>query len=242
MDFSDLKEMTYPIFNDDILHIIDDYNLWKIFNYIVENNNSNFLPYHNIRHILHVTKAAHDIYWKRLHNECDLCDCDDCAWENFYSTSEELVTASLFHDFNHSGGKLKDKENVDIAINKMREFFLMHTSSSDARIKRIEDIIRATEYPYSEKNNINILSEIIRDADLSQSASDDFLFYVIGLMQETNTSLNDEDIIYSFKEIVFNTIAFNKNNKFFLEESEELFGEKRRKNIQMLENILKYGY
>ena len=242
MDFSDLKEMTYPIFNDDILHIIDDYNLWKIFNYIVENNNSNFLPYHNIRHILHVTKASHDIYWKRLHNECDLCNCDDCAWEGFYSTSEELVIASLFHDFNHSGGKLKDKENVDIAINKMKEFFLMHTSSSDARIKRIEDIIRATEYPYSEKNNINILSEIIRDADLSQSASDDFLFYVIGLMQETNTSLNDEDIIYSFKEIVFNTIAFNKNNKFFLEESEELFGEKRRKNIQMLENILKYGY
>ena len=161
MDFTELKEISRPIFHKDILHIIDEFGLWKIFNYILENNNSNFLPYHNIRHTLHVAQSAHDIYWKILHKECDLCNCDDCAWEDFYSTSEELIIAALFHDFNHSGGKLKDKENVDIAINKMREFFLAHTTSSDARIKRIEDIIRATEYPYSEKNNINTLSDIV---------------------------------------------------------------------------------
>ena len=242
MNVEEVKCISYPIFNKDILHIIDEHGLWKIFNYLIENNNSNYAPYHGIRHTLHVAEAAHNIYWKKLHNECDLCDCDDCQWEDFYSTGEELVIAALFHDFEHSQGRFQDKKNVDLAINHMRTYFLSHTSSSDKRIKRIEDIIRATEYPYSEEYNINSLSEIIRDADLSQSASDDFLFFVMGLMQEINSSMRDEDDECSFLTIVEGAVKFNKENKFFLPETEELFGEKRKQNIQMLENILKYGH
>ena len=98
MNVEEVKCISYPIFNKDILHIIDEHGLWKIFSYLIENNNSNFLPYHNIRHTLHVAQAAHNIYWKKLHNECDLCDCDDCQWEDFYSTGEELVIAALFHE------------------------------------------------------------------------------------------------------------------------------------------------
>ena len=239
IDFSEAKGIEHPLFNIDVLNIIEDYNLWKMFFFVVENNSSNYAPYHGIRHTLHVVKAAHDIYWEKLNKECDLCDCDECAWDDFYATSEELVIAALFHDFNHSQGKLKDKQNVDNAIDSTENYLSYSSNFSYAKIKRITEIIRATEYPYSEENNINVLSEIIRDADLSQSASDDFLFYVMGLMEETNSSMSEEDEECSFKVIIENTIEFNKLHKFYLLESEKLFGEKRSKNIKMLEGILK---
>ena len=241
MNLENVRGVKVPVFNTDILNIIHEYNLWKIFYFIVENNPSNFAPYHGIRHTLHVMKAAHDIYWNRLHNECDLCDCDDCAWYDFYSTSEDLVIAALFHDFNHSQGVYTDKGNVDDAIKGAVDFMTYRTPYSLQKIERIASIIRATEYPYSEANNINILSEIIRDADLSQSASDDFLFYVMGLMQENNDSRDGYEDIHSFKTIIENTIKFNKANKFFLPETEEIYGEQRKRNIQMLENLLEYG-
>ena len=49
MNVEEVKCISYPIFNKDILHIIDEHGLWKIFNYLIENNNSNYAPYHGLR-------------------------------------------------------------------------------------------------------------------------------------------------------------------------------------------------
>jgi len=150
--------------------------LEKSFNYIIENNQSVNLPYHNTRHLVKVFDTALDI--------ASLSDLTD-------SEIVELGIACLFHDFNHSGGKLTDSENIDIAI---KEFLLFFESNEKLfewiNATNIIDMIHSTEFP-KKREPITLQQRIIMDSDLIQCYDVDwFLFAIKGLSSERGVDVS----------------------------------------------------
>lgn len=127
-------------------------------------------PYHNFRHMLHVTWLC---YQACLFYRVDL---DSRRMRN-------LLIAALFHDFDHSGMLGDDDLNIARAVRGLERYICPDDTGS---LGDITTIIRATEYPYlvsSEK--LGLLERIIRDCDLSQAFSVAWIQQVvIGLSQE----------------------------------------------------------
>src|ERR1019366_5684420 len=75
-------------------------------------------------------------------------------------TTRDILLAALFHDFNHSGGKLPDNENIKNAVSCIQALLTnIHPL--------VIDCIECTEYPFV-KEPLTIEQRIIRDADLMQ--------------------------------------------------------------------------
>lgn len=101
-----------------------------------------------------------------------------------------LLVAAIFHDFDHPGrtvdddGKpIPDSVNIERAIDGFRRYVLPEDQpSSDS----IEALIRITEFPYRVPTaQLPLLSQIIRDADISHSLSHTWLQQVVfGLAKE----------------------------------------------------------
>ncbi len=202
----------------DVIEIINKYGvLKKGFNHLIKNSTSNNLSYHNLNHILTVVKYCYLIM----------------RYDNKYSDYqfECVLLAALFHDANHSGGKLSDAENVQIAKEFAREFYkdyYMHGGK-----KEIDEIIDATQYPYIiEYDKLNNLQKIIRDADLMQIYEPDWVYqYAYGLSQEMNTDLKD---IPAKAKTFFSTIKFQ--TEFGKKMQREKWGHVMQK-LEILESI-----
>lgn len=147
--------------------IIKKYKIEKYLNDLLKRSSSNFLPYHNFYHIM-----------------CVVENCDDIASSVGFVNSEKraLAIAAIFHDFGHSGGKLKDDENVKNAINSFLSMSLEEQDVNDL----IVEIIKATEYPYViPDDKLTIYQKVIRDADLMQTFEKNYLQQNwLGLSQE----------------------------------------------------------
>lgn len=200
------------------LDIIKEFKLDNYLKIILNQNKANNLSYHNFYHSLCVMKNCYEIY-------------------NSFEIKHEKYTrllciASLFHDFNHSGGKLKDNENIQIAI----ESFILVSQESEEDNKIIIDTIRATEYPYViENDDLSLLQEIIRDADLLQICEDNWLQQIIlGLTNELNLSL--ETLLSGEKIFLLNNMNFH--NKY-AEEKWKKIKENRFNDIDYLTNLIK---
>lgn len=171
------------------LNIIKFNKLENYLKIILKENKSNNLPYHNFYHTLCVVDNVHAI-----------------------STNEELLDeeirllmlAALFHDFNHSGGKLPDSENVKNAIAS----FLEHSSETEEDNNFVVEIIKATEYPYVIKEDeLSLYQKIIRDADLMQVFEKNYLQQnVFGLMQELK--------FHKLEMMLDGSLSFWQNCKF----------------------------
>lgn len=149
-----------------IIDIISEYeSLKKGLKYIIQHNVSNTAPYHNLNHMLTVTKYCYyALDYMKLLNE---------------PYAEELLLAALFHDFNHSMGKNTDDMNI-IAAKTGIEKFLYENNMTYLKLNAIHDIINATQYPYIIKpNELNIHQAIIRDADLCQILEYDWIQHII---------------------------------------------------------------
>ena len=92
---------------------------------------------------------------------------------SFDNISEEdlklLEIASYFHDIGYDVSNLDDQQNINRAIDLFDRFDKIDLSDEDSRL--IKRLIQATKYPhdgYSDR-----LCQIIQDADLTQSWSDD---------------------------------------------------------------------
>ena len=132
-------------------------------------------PYHNLRHMLHVTwlcyKAA-EYYRDRLTKR----------------QIRNLLIAALFHDFDHPGrpdpeADDPDGVNIGIAIAGLRG----HIALEDRPfLPAIEALIVATHYPYTvSSDKLDLADRIIRDADLAQALSPVWIQQVvIGLARE----------------------------------------------------------
>jgi HD superfamily phosphodiesterase len=145
---------------DEFLEIIKKFKLEYYLNVILTNNNGNTNLYHNF-----------------YHTQCVTTNCYKIAIDT--DTYEEndikiLLIAALFHDFNHSGGKLKnDSENVKLAI----EGFQKYTKESKEDTEFICDLIKITEFPYNADNDskLSIRQQILRDADVMQWLEPNFI-------------------------------------------------------------------
>ena len=160
--------------NIDIMEIISKYDyLQKAFNYIINHNKSNGLPYHNLNHMLTVTKNCYLAldYYGLLEDEL---------------TTKHLLLTAITHDANHSGGKFKD--DVNIAEAKIFMVEMTTNEKIDVNIGLMFHILDATQYPYViETANLDHTQSIIRDADLMQVYEPDWVYqHIFGLSQEKN--------------------------------------------------------
>jgi len=181
--------------------IIKKYEIEKYLENLLKNSSSNFVPYHNFYHTM-----------------CMVENCEDIATSLGLTGFEKraLVIAAIFHDFNHSGGKLKDKENVQNAINAFLSMSLEDQDVSDL----VVEIIKATEYPYViPEEEFTIYQQIIRDADLMQTFEKNYLQQNwLGLTQEMNldmlTCLKGSEIFWS--NVKFHTEYAKKKSEEFM--------------------------
>lgn len=78
--------------------------------YITENNDTENY-YHNNKHMLDVFNNSMMLF-DQYKKEYELKTLDKIC----------LGLAALFHDYKHSGGKLKDDENIEIALDELKKY------------------------------------------------------------------------------------------------------------------------
>jgi hypothetical protein len=214
--------MRLKTFND--FPHIDDSNIDNIlYNakvYILENNLVEN-DYHNNEHMVNVFNNAM-ILFNHYKDECELTPYNKLS----------LGLAALFHDFNHSGGKLKDSENIELALVSLKEFldtiteFTKFTNKSDL-YSQIENIIIATEFPHLDID-LDILQKIIRDADTMGGIIDGWKSVVTNLASEYNKSL---------EEFIPTQIKFLDTVKFNTDYCNELLKNNKEKIIEELNKM-----
>lgn len=193
--------------------------LRKAFKFVIKNNKSNSAPYHNLNHLMTVTLS---VYRLMVYEELERD-----------SMMKEMLLAAMFHDFNHSAGKLTDDLNVVESKKAIREFIEQEGLKVD--IQFIDSILDATQYPYIvEESELNIYQKIIRDADLMQLFESNWIHQCMyGLAQEMNKD---------FEEFIQIQKKFLSNSKFNTDMGKQLhsmYWERLVAETELIEKILK---
>jgi len=113
-------------------------------------------PYHNFRHMFHVTWLCYDacVFYRDVISPKEM---------------RRLLIAAMFHDFDHPGRSGNDDLNIEISIRGLRKY--IHQDDID-ELPNIEHLIRTTQFPHIFKaEQLSMLGAILRDADLSQGLS-----------------------------------------------------------------------
>ena len=189
--------------------------------YILENNIVEN-DYHNNEHMINVFNNAMMLF-EHYKDEYNLI------------TYHKLVLglAALFHDFNHSGGKLKDSENIELALVALEEFLVTRINFSRVTINKsdlyddIKNIIIATEFPHLDIE-LDILQKIIRDADTMGGIIEGWQSVVSNLASEYNKSL---------EEFIPSQIKFLDTVKFNTDYCNQLLKDNKEKIIEELNKM-----
>ena len=182
--------------------------------YITKNNNSKN-HYHNNKHMLDVFKNSM-ILFDEYKDEYELNSIDKIC----------LGLAALFHDYNHSGGKLKDDENIEIALDELKKY--LNIIDKKKLYNNIKKIIKVTEFPHKDVD-LDILQKIIRDADTMGGIIDGWISVVKSLAKEYNKS---------FKDFIPIQIKFIENAKFNTDFCNELLKNNKQEIIEKLKKML----
>lgn len=160
-------------------------------------------PYHNFRHIFHVVWLCYQacIFYVEMLTPREM---------------RNLLIASLFHDFDHSGMMGNDDLNIERAIREFKKYVIQKDREY---IEEIISLIQATEYPYkTPSEGLVLCGQIIRDADMSQALSEAWIQQVIfGLASEWNKKPI---------EVLEMEGAFHKNLKFHTEWALSMFSQR----------------
>lgn len=195
-----------------LYQIIDEYNLDAAYSYILQKNPSNNLPYHNFGHLENVTLYA-------------FIGCQNADFTK--DLTRNILLAALFHDFNHSGGKLKDSENITLAKKGLADY-LAESNDTEVKVEFVNFLIDITEYPYTiETSKLTIHQKILRDADILQS------FFMNNYMQDVVLGLAKE-LNKTPQEAVDMQINFLSNLSFGTDLANFLFIERK---IDILSNL-----
>ena len=181
--------------------------------YILENNLVEN-DYHNNEHMINVFNNAMILF---NHYK------DEYKLPPYFKLC--LGLAALFHDFNHSGGKLKDSENIELALVALKEFLL--TINKSDLYDDIKNIIIATEFPHLDID-LDILQKIIRDADTMGGVIEGWKSVVTNLASEYNKSL---------EEFIPTQIKFLDTVKFNTDYCNELLKNNKEKIIEELNKM-----
>lgn len=136
--------------------IVDRLNLEPFLEFLHSFNASNTLPYHNY-----------------YHATCVFLNCYEGAWLTKLEDEETrgLCAGALFHDFNHSGGKLDDAENIKRALDGLMNAQIYAESNllglSPTSLAIAKSAIAITKDPF-EGGAKTFPEQIIMDADLMQ--------------------------------------------------------------------------
>ena len=173
----------------DCLAIIEKYELGDVVRWILENNPSQALPYHNFSHALWTARYVDAIYQMEVGDT--------------KPTPRELVVAALFHDFDHSGGFFTDdSQNIERAIAGLNRWFSASVEPTirSEQLDSIAKLILETRYPFHTKSS-NVESVCLRDADMMQNCNDTLLANFVGIKQELYKYVSYADCIE--KSLVF---------------------------------------
>lgn len=155
----------------------EDATLKSALSYVIMNNNGNVNPYHNFEHTTNVFLYCYE-------------------GSEYHSVPKKerlnLLISALFHDFNHSGGKMKDSININNAKLGVESWSKEH-SDSNIDLEQIYALIEITEFPYNvSSNSLNLQQQILRDSDMGSIFTDNwFQTIMLGLSSESNTELTD---------------------------------------------------
>lgn len=110
-------------------------------------------------------------YHNKYHTYCMVANCYEGARHMGVASPKPLLAAALYHDANHSAGKLSDDLNIQEALRFLEE---AHEAAgrhglamSDEDYQETIDVLKITKYPY-DADPATMLQKIIRDADLMQ--------------------------------------------------------------------------
>jgi len=206
-----------------MIQIYEQYPLTvKAINFINLKNPSNNVPYHGIDHLFEVFRFSYTIF------ENDIV-CKSTSTQNLNKL--EILIAALFHDYNHSTGRLTDSENISNAILGLNEFYDLYPYFD---LDVVKSIIYATEYPYTiSDQELSLEQQIIRDADMC------YLFYdlsIVKLYQGLRTEFSKD-----LPTFLDNQKVFLDNMSFYTDRCQKLwilYKDIRKKELNMLiENL-----
>lgn len=180
-------------------------------NYVVENNKATH-AYHNTSHMIQVYNNVQSICATLPKDEVSKKDC------------ELISIAALFHDINHSGGKLTDKENVEIAVNAFKKYAKSKDFAED-EVSFVQHIIEATQYPYVDIKE-DIFTDIIRDSDILGCVGDGWSTIFMNLAKEFG---------HTVEKFAPMQIKFYENLKFRTQFAKDLQKQNQKSIIEILE-------
>lgn len=191
--------------------------------YIINNNVSAYNPYHSTFHLL-------DVFTKSI-------EISDTYDELSEIDKIEIGLAALFHDFNHSGGKLKDYENIELSLNGFHDFYLFnYYTFKELKINydNIVELIKCTEFPHKSEPK-NLKEMIIRDSDLIQCYNKNwFLNVIMGFfINEMNIDINTA---------IENQIKYINSVSYYTEHSKSIHDSEKEtmlKNLNYFKEIYK---
>ena len=181
-----------------ILDIMEQYDLGGCVRWILENNPSQALPYHNFNHSLWVAYHAHEAYLQSTDGK---------------NPPKELILAALFHDFGHSGGFFADdSKNVEAAISGFMRWIRQTNAARNTDVHVVHYLIRLTKYPFElpetdlyhilvNQEEYSLQLNCLRDADMMQNCNDTLLSNFVGVKQELFR--HDSYAEYTEKTLVF---------------------------------------
>ena len=144
---------------DNVRELCSNLSISDQLEFVLANNPSNDLPYHNLTHTLSTV----------------LCCYEAGTYYNLPLVSlRPLCVAALFHDFDHTGGVLPDSENIKLAIAGFSQQNCLNSFPWYTEFAtQVPRFISVTEYPYV-LPPICLEERIIRDCDLLSVIYDDW--------------------------------------------------------------------
>ena len=175
---------------------INELGIQKVYSYVMLNNKSKYLPYHNNFHAEMVCGYA-------------LLIADNLKLSN--DDTYLLAIAALFHDFNHTGSGKDDDKNIEIAVNAFIDFNNKELFLTAREMKFVIECIKATRFPYlTDGANLNNAQKCLRDADIFQGLFvQNYINGVVGAIAEESGK--------TLKEILEIQIGFLEKTTFLTE-------------------------
>jgi hypothetical protein len=185
------------------------------YRYAIKNNEGKDNPYHNNKHLEFVFHTSMSLF-NKYKKEYDLKSNDMI----------DLGVACFFHDFNHSGGRLKDSDNINLALEGFHKF-TKENWEIELNKDNVINLIRFTEYPHKHKENLSILEMIILDADIT--IPDDIISTAIALCSEINISHPVTSHKKDLLEFIEDEFDYIDNIKYHLPYSNARIDQNREK-------------
>ncbi len=171
------------------------------------------------------------LYYHNYKHTLDLLDCVEYLAKEENITGEDIIllrTAALFHDT----GFLWQYDNNEPYGCEFARDVLPDYGYSEEQIKKICNMIMATQMPQNPKNK---LAEIICDADLFYIGRDDFFITALRLHREWSENSVKK---ITFKDWYLKQKNFVLSHVFFTESARKLLKTKKQHNLSQIKELL----